>query len=291
MKKILKVSLVAMLVASPMVASAGVQYVTDNGMSDTNSGVSASTEIASVSFVQGAYNAAAAGINAEESRAKGVEGDLENLTVTFGQDETANLVNAINKVQANVAAVGSTGAESANFTKNAANTNSASIGDAGTIGGAINNVATATDTNTANIGTISGFETAMGSGVDTVGEAVLNLDGRVDTLENTVGSESLTGFTSGTADSVTEAVNTNRSDINILRGDSNTAGSVAKAQADAEAAAATDATNKADAAEAAAKAYVDQKLVQVRTVWGASTIDNSDALVNTPAAPEQPVEG
>ena len=70
MKKLMKVSLVAMLVAAPMVASAAIAPVNyTDGQATTKPTVTANTNVATTSYVQGAYNELAEAINTVNSNA------------------------------------------------------------------------------------------------------------------------------------------------------------------------------------------------------------------------------
>ena len=103
MKKLLGISLVAALAVAPSLANAAGEAVLSQRVSAT-----ANTNVATTSYVQGAYNAAVDVVAIEESRAKGVEGSLTNLSESFTGTERDNLVNAINAVAADVATLDST---------------------------------------------------------------------------------------------------------------------------------------------------------------------------------------
>jgi len=122
MKKLIKISLVAMLFATPLIADAATSVLPvgyTGGVRPTASGapgaVAANTNVATTSYVKGAYNEAmyhlnAVGgelkgdVNAEKTRARTVEGDLEDLSDDIGLEDknNSNLVQAINKVQDNL---------------------------------------------------------------------------------------------------------------------------------------------------------------------------------------------
>ena len=101
MKKIIKVSLVAMLVATPMVASAALPGTKIQGTGE-NGAIVPNTDVATTSYVQGAYNAAIDVINEEHARATGVEGSLDSLnadlkTLDAQENNVSTLVSALNK--------------------------------------------------------------------------------------------------------------------------------------------------------------------------------------------------
>ena len=122
MKKLIKISLVAMLFATPLIANADsvlpVSYA--GGVRPTRPGaapaaIAADTNVATTSYVKGAYNEAiyhlnAVGnelkgdVNTESNRAQAVEGALNDLSDDIGLEDknNSNLVQAINKVQDNL---------------------------------------------------------------------------------------------------------------------------------------------------------------------------------------------
>ena len=78
MKKLLKVSLVAMFVATPMIASA-VPY--SDGSTTTKPTITANTEVATTSYVKGAYDELAEAINTATSTANNAANqDLSNIS-------------------------------------------------------------------------------------------------------------------------------------------------------------------------------------------------------------------
>lgn len=91
MKKLLNISVIAALAVLPMAANATPTY---GSVPAEPVDATANTNVASTSFVRGAYNAAVAVANAEYQRATGVEGTLSNLTTT----DKSSLVNAINEL-------------------------------------------------------------------------------------------------------------------------------------------------------------------------------------------------
>lgn len=98
MKKVLGISLVAMLAVAPLAARAELPSVSVPGSEISTPAITPNTHIATTSYVQGAHrdavNTAIAYVNAENTRATAVEGTLANLTTT---DKTS-LVAAINEV-------------------------------------------------------------------------------------------------------------------------------------------------------------------------------------------------
>ncbi len=80
MKKLLKVSLMAMFVATPMIASA-VPY--SDGSTTTKPTVQANTEVATTSYVKGAYDELAEAINTATSTANNAANqDLSNISAS-----------------------------------------------------------------------------------------------------------------------------------------------------------------------------------------------------------------
>ena len=107
MKKILGVSFAAILAVSPMLAKADPVYTSaptaGTPQATVNQGPTyqlvdetATANVASTSYVKGAYNAAIKAVNAENARATGVEGNLESLNT--GITDKSSLVGAINSV-------------------------------------------------------------------------------------------------------------------------------------------------------------------------------------------------
>lgn len=103
MKKILGISLIAVLAVSPMMANAAVVPgdPVSNTLLEANSNVAANAapkynqiaenavfdkNLATAGYVKGAYNAAIKGINAEHSRATGVESDLQEAIDLLNED-------------------------------------------------------------------------------------------------------------------------------------------------------------------------------------------------------------
>ena len=92
MKKLIGVSLIAMLAVGPLAANATPDYASAIPAEPVT--VTANTNVASTSYVQGAYNAAVAVANKENQRALAAEGDLSTLTTTT----KSSLVGAINEI-------------------------------------------------------------------------------------------------------------------------------------------------------------------------------------------------
>jgi len=123
MKKLIKISLVAMLFATPLIADAANSALPVNfadGISPARPSsvpapVVANANVATTSYVKGAYNEAIyhlnvvgselkGDVNTERNRAQAVEGALNDLSDDIGLENKANsnLVQAINKVQDNL---------------------------------------------------------------------------------------------------------------------------------------------------------------------------------------------
>lgn len=94
MKKLLGVSLIAILTAG--MANAAPEYAAAVPVEPV--AVTANTNVASTSYVQGAYNEAIKAVNKENQRALAAEGNLETLQTT----NKASLVGAINELKGNI---------------------------------------------------------------------------------------------------------------------------------------------------------------------------------------------
>ncbi len=92
MKKLLNISVIAALAILPMAANAAPSYADTIPAEPVDA--TANTNVASTSFVRGAYNAAIAVANKENQRALAAEGNLQALTTT----EKGSLVGAINEL-------------------------------------------------------------------------------------------------------------------------------------------------------------------------------------------------
>ena len=167
MKKLLGISLVAALAVSPMMAmaagedyssapSAGTPQATVNaGPTFELVDETAASNIASTSYVKGAYNASIKAVNAEYARATGVEGSLSNLTTT----EKGTLVGAINELDLDVGDKSTLTTTEKGSLVGAVNELDSDVGnlttltttEKGSLVGAINEVNSAVSTATANI--------------------------------------------------------------------------------------------------------------------------------------------
>ena len=92
MKNILNISVIAALAILPMAANAAPSSA--DAIPAEPVDATANTNVASTSFVRGAYNAAIAVANKENQRASAAEGNLTTLTTT----EKGSLVGAINEI-------------------------------------------------------------------------------------------------------------------------------------------------------------------------------------------------
>lgn len=112
MKKLLNISVIAALAILPVAANATPTIGT---VPAEPVDATANTNVASTSFVRGAYNAAVAVANAENARATAAEGNLATLTTT----EKGSLVGAINEVNSAAGFAGTAAAlTNTNFTAN-----------------------------------------------------------------------------------------------------------------------------------------------------------------------------
>lgn len=183
MKKLMKVSLVAMLVASPMVASAATAPVNyTDGQAVTKPTVTAVGDVASTSYVKGAYNELVEAIN-------GLDSDKQDNLMNNAASPAA----ISSTVKTSVGATGSavdTALVTEKAVRDAIDASSAgSIGDLSTLAG--------------DFGTGDTGNTAPA----TVVAALDGLDDRVDSLETTVGTTALDNTGNLAATTVTAAIN------------------------------------------------------------------------------------
>ena len=245
MKKILGISLVAVLAATPLMARA------ERNVAVANYATPTSTEaVASTSYVQGAYKASSDRIDAL----------VTDTNVATG----GNYIDANESVAHN-----------------------------------LGELDTAVKTNENAITVLNGDKNVTNS-----------VDYKIDAAKN-----QLSGDISG----LTSRMTTAEGKLDVLRGDANTAGSVAKAEADAKAytdtqlqsytnttdmttaiatakseaisAASTDATTKANSAEQNAKDYVDDKITGLGAVATQGGVDKTIKAVTLTTTGEQSLTG
>lgn len=238
MKKILGVSVAAMLAVTPMMANATI----NSGSVATIANVTADTNMATTSYVQGAYKVLSDAHNAV----------ITDITVPALQEGEYNSIRAAKSVQENLVALDTAISTLTGDSSNTYQTKSASTVGEGlsasdgtnhiTSGNAVganleslNTAVIANDTAIANhttaIGAANGtaFQTAMTgknyiSGATNVTGALGTLDTTVKTQENTIGAansaaltSALTGTNAGEAQTVVGALNALDSAIEGLR--------------------------------------------------------------------------
>lgn len=299
MKKLLGISLVAVLTATPLMASAAdrVALVTEP--------ITPNTNVASTSYVQGAYNVLGAAINAIDTDLSGnyatkealtaetnartaadtaLQGDIDTLSATVDTKAATSDLNALGTRV--------TTAESAITTLN---------GDATTAGSvayqiaqsnmALNTAINAkadqtalnqeiTDRQTGDTNTLNSAKTYADSLAGNYATAAQGA--KADTAVQSV----TTGTANGTisVDGTDVAVKGVITDLTGYATESYADQKAAAAQSAAETTAAADATTKANAAEAAAKTYADAKLLTVYTTWNTDAKDTT-TLSNPVANP------
>lgn len=301
MKNILNISVIAALAILPMAANATPTIGT---IPAEPVDATANTNVASTSFVRGAYNAAVAVANAENARAVGVEGNLGNLNTT---DKTS-LVGAINslagatvkgvKVNGTGLTPDSEGKVNVTVAEGATNgtvaVNGTDVAVHGLKGAAYldaNQIATQAgtyDDTTSQIGqtTIQGAIQALDSTVDGLTTGTTVSDGNYIRAANTV---------AGNLGALDTQVKTNADNITTLNSADTVAGSVANTVKTTAANATYDNTTSGLTGDtlqeaidevAASVATQGAKVLKVYTTW--NTNDNQEVTLTapTPVTPE-----
>ena len=323
MKNLLKISLVAMLVASPLIARAedpqspaqialennttpseAVRYSGEYELEDvpvkTTDPVAPTADIASTSYVQGAYNEAVHIINQENKRALGIEAGLRN-DITRLDGDGDNSVNKKIKTQA----------KDADYTNN-------SMSGITTISGAIDNLDTRLDTVESNATVGSGTYVAIEAGTG-VASNLVKLDQAVAAIQTNDGKLTGDGNYIKQAQTVAQnlvgldnQVKSNTDDIVLLKNTAATTGSVlnsVKTQAAGadynhntsqltattiqgaidevegrvDTAEATIGTGSMTTAATTLKGAINElnaKVVQVRTTWGSNATAKANVIVD-----------
>jgi len=199
MKKLFGISLVAMLVATPMVASATLPANYSNGQSATMPTITPNAHVATTSYVQGAYNTAINYLNQEYDARVAADNTINQTMGTVaatGVSGATSIADAISRVAA--ATGGTSGAQNSAFTQDLTVTGengSAALGEADTISEAINNVAHATDLNTAAISAeeqrATGVESGLNARLQAVEATTLAVYGDWSTPDTSTGSIAL----------------------------------------------------------------------------------------------------
>ncbi len=218
MKKLLGVSIAAMLAVSPMLASAAVT-ATSSQIAAANTDVTSSNNVATTSYVKGAYKAMATEVNKVQTDVANV---ISDINVAEANEVTGGVVTHSNSVAQNLVALD-------NAVKNAASTASTTYQlqqDSNVVAGANETLhhltagtgvatnlkaldaqvyanETAIGTNTSNI---SGLTTRMGTA-----------EGNISTLTTAVGDAN-SGLTKGVADN-TSAISGLGSRLTTAEGD------------------------------------------------------------------------
>ena len=296
MKKLLGISLVAVLTATPLMASAAdrVPLVTPEPTPNTN--------VASTSYVQGAYNVLGKAINAIDTDLSGNYATKEELSA-----ETNARTNADTTLQNNIDTLSSTVATKAAQADLEAEVSARETlagrvttaegaittlnGDAATAGSvdykiaqsnttlnnAINNKADKTALE-AEVTARQDADTALGNRVTTAEGAITTLNGNAETAgsveykiaqSNATLNEAINKKADKTAleAEVTARTTADTALQTAINTKANSADVYTKTEADAR----FDATGAAATAETNAKAYADAKVLNVYTTWGSET--------------------
>ena len=213
MKKILGISLVSVLAVSPMMA--GAANVT------TIANVTANDDLATTSYVQGAYNVLGAAVNTKQDQLSSTAGNIVT-TVKTAVSETAagasdtSLVTEKAVFDAIDAAKQIIGGDTTAITNKIGN-GEIDVRDATTVVGALNELDTDLATAESAITKLNGDANTAGSVAKTVADAVADERSRASGVENGL---------MGALNTLDGRVTANTNAINTLNGDASTTGSV-----------------------------------------------------------------
>jgi len=264
MKKLLGISLVAVLAATPLMANADITGVTLKG----NGTVAANTNIATTSYVQGAYNDLAGHINTNVSAINTLNGSGEGSVTQKIADNAAN---------ATFVANGSYDEQSIGYAIQ--HTSAAAIEeldaeesqDAGSGNGQLNLSITQEN------GVITAISGSIEDGTYASAAQGTKADSAVQTVK--VNNQALTATDNEVNVTVAEGTDNGTIAVNSQNVSVHGLGTAAYQPTTA-----FDASGAAAAAQTAAEAHADQRIVPVYGTWGSDSQPSGNAtLINTPA--------
>jgi len=289
MKKLLGISLVAAMTVSPMIASA-------ENVDLISTPIIPSPAIATISYVKGAYNVLGNAVNSKQDQLKAGNADVDSSVVlSTGIAESVEaaaetklmsekaIMTAIEAAQSSASyddtelagkvetLEGTVGNASSGLVQ-AVNTLNGDASTPGSVAKAEADAkAYAADGSHLTAGTVA--KTALASGVQT----------SLDKADGAVQSASLANKTLDIDAKTLKVGGASVLTATDIEGKADASSVYTKTEADA----AFDAKGAAAAAEAAAKAYVDEKYITVYTTWGATEAQNTEQVYLSPAPEEE----